>query len=163
MATVVKTLTPFSPAEVDALAIEYRAIDAQIDEIEKNSSQQLQPLLSRRGELQTLFRSAVRQFGSAHAEKSKLLHGMKFEIMASFGMSSSIDSAAVNIFRLALVKAKLTRLLKKIFDRTERWDLRPDAAEVIRSTQLPPKLHVLYSQCTVTKERTPTLVVRPKS
>ena len=158
-----KILVPFSPAEIDELAIEYRAIEAQIDEWDKQDAERKAPLLTRREQLQNLFRDVVRQFGSAHAEKSKIMHGVKFEIMATFGISSSIDAAAVNNFRLALVKAKLTRLLKRIFDRTERWDLRPNAGEVIRSVQLPPKLLALYSQCNVTRERTPSLVVRPKA
>jgi hypothetical protein len=163
MATAEKILIPFAPAEVDALAQEYQNIETVIADIKLEANEKMKPHLDRRLELEDLFLAGLRNFGSAHASKSKLLHGNSFEIMGTFGMSSSIDSAAVQTFRLALVKAKLTRLLKRIFDRTERWDLRWDAGEVIRSVQLPPKLLALYSQCNVTRERTPTLVVRPKA
>jgi putative Mn2+ efflux pump MntP len=40
----------------------------------------------------------VEEFGSAHAEKSKLLHGITHEILATFGLSTSIDAAAVGLF-----------------------------------------------------------------
>ena len=163
MATAEKILVPFSPAEVDALAQEYKAHEQKIDEADRRAADEKMPHLIRVQELEELFLAGLRNFGSAHAQKSKMLHGISWEIMGTFGISSSTDSAAVSQFRLALVKAKLTRLLKRIFDRTERWDLRPNAGEVIRSVQLPPKLLALYSQCNVTRERTPTLVVRPKA
>jgi len=36
----------------------------------------------------------VEEFSSAHAEKSKLLHGITHEILATFGVSTSISSAS---------------------------------------------------------------------
>jgi len=158
-----KILVPFSPAELDALAQEYRELQQKIAAIDLETNKRTAPHVARLDQLRGLFIDFVREHGSAHAEKSKIAYGVSQEIMVTFGTSSSIDAAAVNNFRLALVKAKLTRLLKRIFDRTERWDLRPNAGEVIRSVQLPPKLLALYSQCNVTRERTPTLVVRPKA
>ena len=104
----------------------------------------------------------VRDFGSAHAEKSKLLHGAVYEMMATFGMSSSTDAAAVEKFRQALVKAKQARLLKRIFQKTTRWDLSPEAGLVIRDTKLSKSLLALYSQCSVSKPKSPVLEVRKK-
>jgi hypothetical protein len=43
----------------------------------------------------------MRDFGSSHAEKSKLLHGITQEMMVTFGSAVSIDAAAVERFRLA--------------------------------------------------------------
>jgi hypothetical protein len=40
----------------------------------------------------------VEEFGSTHAEKSKLLHGLEYEIIATFGISTSIDATAAKRF-----------------------------------------------------------------
>ncbi len=152
---------PLTPAEIDQLTIEYRSIEAQIDAIDKTADDQKTPLLVRYGELKALFLDHVRQFGSAHAEKSKILHGIAMEIMATFSTYSSMDASAIERFRLALVKAKQARLLSKIFEKTIRWTLKPAAASLaIRGNKLTPKLLALYSQITVTKDRAPTLEVR---
>src|SRR5213593_2300006 len=50
----------------------------------------------------------VEEYGSAHAKKSKLLHGIQFEIIATLGMSTSIDAAAAERFAIALRDAKQT-------------------------------------------------------
>jgi len=163
MATAPKILVPFSPAEVDALAQEYKDLEKKIADIHLKANDDMRLPGARLDELRELFLESVSRFGSAHAEKSKIIHGIGFEIMATFGSSSSIDNAAVEIFRIALTRAKLTRLLKKVFEKTIRWSLARNAAEVIRSTQLLPKLHLLFSQCIVVKDRTPTLIVRPKA
>src|SRR5438477_7579317 len=102
----------------------------------------------------------VEEFGSAHAEKSKLLHGITHEILATFGVSTSLDAAAVERFAQALRIAKQTKLLSRIFEQTTRYTLRPDAGSIIRAVTLP-KVHLaLFAQCQVSKPRTPTLKVR---
>jgi hypothetical protein len=102
----------------------------------------------------------VEEFGSAHADKSKLLHGIRYEIMATFGTSTSIDAAAVERFASALRLAKQTHLLTRIIEQNIRCTLAPDASSVIRSVALPKPLLTLFAQCQVTKPRTPTLKVR---
>jgi hypothetical protein len=105
----------------------------------------------------------VKSFGSTHCEKSKILHGVTLEAMATFGTSYSIDGAAVERFRLALVKGKQARLLKRIFRKDERWSLLPESSEIIRGEKkLPKPLLALYAQCSVLKPNTPKLEVRPK-
>lgn len=79
----------------------------------------------------------VEEFGSAHAEKSTLLHGISYEIMATFGMTTSIDAAAAERFAHALRLAKQTRLLNKIFQQTVRYTLAADASSIVRSWALP--------------------------
>src|ERR1700722_9212838 len=75
----------------------------------------------------------VIKFGSAHAQKSKLLHGLKWEIVGTFGSSTSIDAAAVERLRLHLVENKKTRLLKRLFEATTRWALKSTArAEILK-------------------------------
>lgn len=158
---------PPTPAEVEALAQEYRDLESTIDGIEERAIQEAAPHEKRRDELWDLLLERTRQFGSAHAEKSKLLYGIKLEVMATFGSAASIDAAAVEAFRLALVKAKQSRLLKGIFAKTVRWSLLPKAATFLRAQhdakKIPAKLFLLFARCSVPKELTPKLVVRDKS
>jgi hypothetical protein len=102
----------------------------------------------------------VEEFGSSHAEKSKLLHGITHEILATFGASTSIDAAAVERFAQALHIAKQTKILNRIFDQTTRYTLRPDAGSIIRAAALPKAQLALFAQCQVSRARTPTLKVR---
>ena len=83
--------------------------------------------------------------------------------MSTYGVSTSVDGAAVERFRLELVKAKQARLLKKVFEKTIRWNLSPLASTIIKAEKkLSNKLLALYAQCTVTKAKRPSLIVRPK-
>ena len=101
-------------------------------------------------------------FGSAHAEKSRLLHGITHEMVVTFGQSVSVDAAAVERFRLALLESEPSRLLKRIFLQDVRFTLAPEAAVVIKGTKLSNALLSLYSQCQVVKQKAPSLVVRGK-
>ncbi len=157
--TAVSNPTAPTAAQVDALAKEYKALEDAYFEATLASKAALEPLEKKKDELREL----VAKFGSAHAEKSKLLHGIAFEIMATFGTSTSIDAAAVELFRLALVKAKQARLLKKLFEKTVRWTLNPTAAVIVKSEKLSKSLLALYSQCEVVKAKTPSVQVREKS
>jgi hypothetical protein len=51
----------------------------------------------------------VEEFSSAHADKSKLLHGIQYEIMGTFGVTTRIDAAAAERFAQALRIAKNRR------------------------------------------------------
>ena len=103
-----------------------------------------------------------RKYGGAHAEKSKLLHGLAYEVMVTFGQTVSMDGVAVEALRTALQEQKQTRLLKKIFEQTVRWTLNPQASEIVRSSRLSDKLRSLFARCQVVKERAPSLTVRLK-
>jgi hypothetical protein len=151
---------PPSPAEVESLAQEMVELKGKIADIEAKAKADAEPHLKRLNELKTLAEEWIRKFGSAHAEKSKLLRGILYEIMGTFGMSTSIDASAVEAFRLALVKAKQARLLRKIFEKTVRFDLKPDYASIIQGVQLKPKLLALYARCSVSTPRTPVITPR---
>src|SRR5271156_5773758 len=99
-------LVALSPTEVEELAAEYRGIEAKMVAIEIEANEKLKPLTSRNDQIWDVLVAQVRKFGSQHAEKSKLLHGLALEVMVTFGSSSTIDAADVELFRLALVKAK---------------------------------------------------------
>jgi hypothetical protein len=101
----------------------------------------------------------VRNFGSVHAEKSRLLHGITFEMMAMFGSSVTIDAAAVERFRLALLESGQSRLLKRVFQRDERWTMSPQAATIIKGEKLSDALLAIFSQCEVVRQKSPSLVV----
>jgi hypothetical protein len=105
----------------------------------------------------------VEEFGSAgngksKLEKSKLLHGLTHELVATFGVSTSINTAAVDRFADVLRGSKQTKLLDLIFAQTTRYHLRPDAGPVI--CMLPRALATLYAACQVTTRRRPVLEVR---
>ena len=153
---------PPSPNEVDQLALEMLKIRGEISTIEAEAAGKVCPLLARSLELKSQAERWLREFGSAHAEKSKLLHGVGYEILGTFGTSTSIDAAAVEVFRQALVKAHQGRIVSKIFQKTVRWSLVSGWAEIIRGSKLPAKLLALYARCQVSSERTPTIVPREK-
>jgi hypothetical protein len=149
-----------SPAEVDELAEKYNSLKDDLLQATLAMAEAQKPF----EQIQNDLRELVAKYGSAHAEKSKILHGVKDEIMATFGVTTSVDAASIEVFRLALVKAKQARLLGKIFTKTIRWTLNPMAALIIReSGKLSKSLLALYSQCEVVKPKTPTLTVREKS
>lgn len=159
-------IAPPTPAEVEALALEYHAIEEKIAELNKKYIEDLAPHNQRQGELRELLITQVREYGSVHGEKSKLLHGLDWEVMGTFGSSTSLDGAAVETFRLALVEEKKSRLLKKVFDKVIRWTLADSAGSFLRTEheagKFPDRLYALFARCSVPKELTPRLQVRPK-
>lgn len=149
-----------TPVRIDEIAKEYLALKDKYLQATLEAKAAAEPMEKKAEELKAL----VSDFGSAHAEKSKLLHGVTHELVVTFGSSVSIDGAAVEKFRLALVVAKKARLLKKLFEKTIRWTLSPQAPALIKGEQqLPKTLLALYAQCEVVKPRTPSLQVREKS
>lgn len=152
-----------NPAQVDAKAKEYLDLKDEVAKILKKAADDTNIKTVRMAELREEMTELVTAHGSAHAEKSKLLHGIEYEIMGTFGSSVSIDAAAVERFRLELVKEKKSRLLKKMFDKTVRWTLSPIAATVVKGEKLGKSLLALYSQCEVVTARTPTIVPRLKA
>jgi hypothetical protein len=162
MTTAEKTTPPVA-IEVETLAQEMIELRGKISTISANADREIEPLAKQLRELTVQAHDWLIKFGSAHAEKSRLLHGVTLEIMGTFGTSTSIDAAAVEIFRQALVKAHQARLLKKIFRKVIRWELLPNWAEAIRGMKLPAKLSALYAAFQVSKPRAPTIVPREKS
>lgn len=155
--------SPPSSIEVENLAQEMLDLKGKISTVQAKATEEIKPIAKRLGELATQAETWLVAFGSAHAEKSRLLHGVTLEIMGTFGTSTSIDAAAVEVFRQALVKAHQARLLKKIFRKVIRWELLPNWGETIRGVKLPAKLAALYAACQVTKPRTPTITPREKT
>jgi hypothetical protein len=153
---------PPSPAEVEALAEEMVQLKAKVAEITLDATAKATTHIQRLEELKATATDWIRRFGSAHAEKSKLLHGVLYEIMGTFGMSTSIDAAAVEAFRLALVRAGQAKLLRSIFDKSVRFDLKPGYAEIIKGVKLKPRLLALYARCSVSTPKTPVITPRLK-
>jgi hypothetical protein len=147
-----------SSAEVEKLALAYHALEEKVDAAKDQLKQAQTPLAEEKDRITEL----VRAFGGAHGEKSKLLHGITWEIMATFGKTTKVDAAAVEQLRLALVKGKKARLLKKLFMRDVRYNLADDAMELIKGEKLTAKDLALVLKCFDTQDRTPTLDVRPK-
>ena len=149
--------------QVDAHAQEYKRLEKKLDEakiayaaVKKAEGAQLDKL---HGALIDL----VRTFGGKHAEKSKILHGIEWELMATFGSSYGIDAAATERLRIALKGARKTRLLKKLFIEEKSWRLAPDAAEIMKGEEkLPDDLAVLALACFTFTPNTSKLEVRPR-
>lgn len=148
-----------TPAQIDDKAGEYDALKDKLVKATLAAKEAAVPLDKLKKELIDM----VRDFGSAHAEKSKLLHGITREMMVTFGSSVSIDATAVERFRLALVKANQARLLKKLFLQDVRWSLSPEAPAIIKGEKLSQPLLALYSEVEVINPKSPSLQVREKS
>jgi hypothetical protein len=145
-------------AEIEKLAQEHINLKAKVLEAtlaQRDAQQKFEPIHQKCIEL-------VTKFGSAHATKSKLLHGLEWEIMGTFGASTSIDAAAVELLRSRLTKTKQTCLLKRLFDKTIRWTLKSTARAEILKEDVPSPVRALFAACEVTKDRVPSIEVRPK-
>jgi hypothetical protein len=159
-ATVVARLgTPPTAADIDRLAVEFLALEAKTDQAYAIALALDEPHERMKERLVDL----VEEFGSAgheksKLEKSKLLHGLTHEMVATFGVSTSINAAAVDRFADVLRGSKQTKLLELIFEQTTRYHLRPDAGPVVR--MLPKALAALYAACHVSTPRPPILKVR---
>jgi hypothetical protein len=123
-----------APAKIHEKAAQYYCLKAALDEATGASKLRCLPLAQFEEELVQL----VRDFGSAHAEKSRLLHGITSEMMVTFGSSVSIDAAVVERFRLALLEANQSSLLKKVFTKDTRYTMSPEAAVIIKGEKLRP-------------------------
>jgi hypothetical protein len=162
--TLVEPIVESPNAEkVDAHALEYKRLEKIVEEakiayaaVKKAEGAQLEKLHAALIDL-------VRGFGGKHAEKSKILHGIEWELMATFGQSYGIDAAAVERLHLALKAAKQTRLLKKLFTEEKSYHLAPNAADVLKAEgKLPDELAMAALACFTFTPRTPQLDVRPK-
>jgi len=162
MPTIVRTpalpKTPPLPAEVDIRAEAFHRIEVELEEKTAAIAMLKKQLSEHEFELIDL----VRNFGGPHAQKSKILHGIAWEMIATFSQFTTLDTAAVERFRLALVKAKKVRLLKRIFTADTRYRFSSSAAEIVKTQTLSPKLMALLLQCWVTGDKKPSLDVRSK-
>ncbi len=147
-----------TPELVDIFALEYERLEKLLIEAKKSATEAAGPLETLKKELIEL----VRKFGGRHHEKSKLLHGIVWELMATFGQSTTQDAVAVDRLRAALAKAKKARLLKKLFTKETSWRFNSKAMSVIKSEKLSAKLKGLVLDCLDTQDKTPTLEVREK-
>ena len=152
-------LRPPTAAEVDELAILYDKLKAKLFDqtlAQKAAADELAAAKEKCVELLT-------SFGSTRAEKSKLLHGLKWEIMGTFGTSTSVDAAAVERLREHLSTDGETRLVKRLFEKTIRWTLRSTARAEILKDDVPAKVRALFAACEVTKDKSPAIDARLKS
>lgn len=146
------------PAELDARADGFRQLELELEAAKKK----IEEVTKRVTGEQIALIELVRSCGGPHAQKSKILHGIVWEIVATFGQYTTQDSAAIERFRQGLIKAKKTRLLKKIFTADVRWTMQSSAAEIVKTEKLSPTLMSLLLQCSVTGDKKPSLDVRPK-
>lgn len=148
------------PAQVDERAEAFHRLEEELTAARKTAKEAQEKLCAKESELIDL----VRNYGGPHATKSKILHGILWEMVATFSQYTTLDGAAVDRFREALITSKQTRLLKKIFSEDVRWTMNAAAAsEIVKTQKMSAKLMALLLQCTVTQDRKPSLDVRTKS
>ena len=149
--------------QVDEHAREYKRLDQILDEAKKVFNAVKKSEGADLDKLHVALIELVRTFGGKHAEKSKILHGIEFELMATFGESHGIDTAAVERLRLALKDAGKTRLLKKLFTEEKSYRLAANAAEILKAEgKLPDDLAMAALACFTFTPTTPRLEVRPR-
>jgi hypothetical protein len=146
------------PAAIDKLATEYNDVKPQLATAEE-LSKKLRSMLEEKADV---IRKIVDSHGSAHASKSKIIHGLKFELLITEGQTLSVDAAAVEEFRLALVDAGKSAPLRMVFDKVVRWNLSARASEIIRGHALSNDLARLWANCQIVKSTTPRVQVRSK-
>jgi hypothetical protein len=140
--------------------VEFDRLDRALTEAKEAVTVAARPVALLKTELIEL----VRRFGGPHAKSSKLVHGILWEMMGTFGKTMVTDNAAVERFRLALQARRKTVLLKKLFTEDVRYTFSAEAMEIIKSEKHPltPKLTGLLLRCFDSGDRTPTLDVRLK-
>lgn len=154
---------PPHPEAIDGFAADYKRLEKILDEAKGEFQKVKKAEGADFDNLHLALIELVRAFGGKHAEKSKLLQGIEWELMATFGESHGIDSNAVERLRLQLKAAGQTRLLKKLFTEEKSWRLAPNAAEILRSEgKLPDELAMAALSCFTFTPSTPRLDVRPK-
>ncbi len=151
--------TSIQPELIDQHAKDYAALKEKVLQAKLEVRELEQQLASQEEILQQL----VIDHGSAHAQKSKLLHGVKMEVVVTFSQQTKIDSQAVETFRSELAKAKQSSMISRMFEKDIRWNLKQGASEVIRRSTLSQKLQALWGKCIVLKDCKPSLQVREKN
>src|ERR1700719_4001271 len=152
-------MTDLTPSRVDELAQEYLALKEKVLQAKLELQSLEEPLDKKKAELIQL----VRDQGTAHRDKSWLLHGVSFEIMGTFGQTLATDSAAVNKFLEASKEELKPKQFAQIFEKVTNYRLLSSAAQFVRTAELSRKLKALNAACQVVKDKTPTLQVREKS
>jgi hypothetical protein len=148
------------PDAIDEFAVEFDRLDQKLTKAQKAAKDALLPVVILKTELIEL----VRKFGGPHGKSSKLLHGIAWEMMGTFGKTTVTDNAAIERFRVALQSRHKTVLLKKLFTQDVRYTFSSQATEIIKAEKKPltPKLMGLLLMCFDTDDCTPKLEVRPK-
>ncbi len=76
---------------VDAYAAEFKRLEKDLKAATEKAADAAAPFKAVKEQLILL----VKKYGSQHAEKSKLLHGLAWELMGTFGQSTTQDAAAI--------------------------------------------------------------------
>jgi hypothetical protein len=148
------------PDALDEFALEFDRLDRELTKAQNAARDAAKPVALLKVELIEL----VRRFGGPHGKSSKLLQGIGWELMGTFGKTTGTDNAAIGRFRTALQRRHKTALLKKLFSQDVRFTFSSQAMEIIKAEKKPltPKLMELLLMCFVTDDLTPKLDVRPK-
>jgi hypothetical protein len=145
-----------APDRIDQLAQEYVELRDAVDKATQIVLERQEPA----NKMREILIMLVSEHGSLHAAKSKLLRGMKYELMATYGSTTSLDAAAIETFRAACLKNGQKSIVDRIFDTSVRYTISPEGRALAQ--MLPLKLLGMFAKCEVSKPKTPVLVVREK-
>lgn len=146
-------MTANLPLTIDEHAIEYLQLQNEIATLKAIQQE-------KKAELVKL----VQRWGPeipAGAEKSLRVTGDEYQITISFGQTSSIDKTAVGKLQAALAEQKTPSLFRKLFQIQTSYIVSPAAAAIVQTW--PKKLADLFTRCTVTKAKEPSLKVEKKA
>lgn len=136
------------PEVVDRHAVQYKELEKQVN-VAKAA------LDKKKGELVKLAtRSGATPPG---AEKSMRLSGHIWDITASFGTSSSVDDAVVELIQEELVKTQTPRLFKMLFQSKVSYIVAPTAPTILEN--LSKRVRELFARVMTTKPKKPSLTV----
>jgi hypothetical protein len=146
------------PATVDQAARDFLALKLQQNNLEDQIERARGYLLA-----------IVDKFGAVppKAEKSKRLSGELYEVTASYGTTTSVDTAGAEQLLLTLIDAGMekktaTALFESFFVFQPKYALAPTALKAIAGKLpkgAPRNLRALFAKAVTTKPKTPTLNV----
>src|SRR5947207_8192791 len=116
------TAATVTPVRVDELAQEYIELRDAVDKATQMVLERQEPA----SKLKEILVELVSEHGSLHAKKSKLLHGVRYEMMATYGSTTSLDTAAVKLFREACLKNGQKAIMQRIFQEDIRYTISPE-------------------------------------
>jgi hypothetical protein len=156
------TSTAPTPARVDELALEHNSLDSKLDEIQAEADKQAKEPREKLSKLVAELKELVDEFGSQHEKKSKLLHGIEWEMMLTASSSISVDNAAVErMVGWAKGDKKKKEIIESLFTPVTRWDLTPNASVIVQAPGIPTQAKKLFAACLIVTPSQPRFKVRP--
>lgn len=143
-----------SPIEIDALASNYLA-QKQVVQIAQDNL----------GTLHDELLEICEQYGTPHAEKSRLLLGDEFKVVRSKKQSTSVDQPLVAKLYTVLKKRRCFHVFFLLFKVVVKYEVAPTAEKLLAAPELPKRaprnLRALFAEAVHVADKSPSLSVEP--